>query len=117
MSTLIQFRLSGEDEQEILDAAKQAGMRPSDYVRHGVKLFVRRPDTALTRIEQRLTAMEAKLDAAPTAQSPSALPSTLVQGMDARDLLLAVRRETRTGVSAFMVLLDGEPLPDIPQDG
>ena len=113
MSTLIQFRLSGDDEQEILDAAKRAGMRPSEYVRQGAKLFANRPDTVLTRIEQRLAVLEAKQTCQPIAPT-SEIPSTTVKGMDAHELLLAVRRETRAGVSAFLVLLDGEPLSDIP---
>lgn len=117
MSTLIQFRVSGEDEIELLAAALRAGMRPADFVRQSAKLAVRRPDTALNKIEQRLTAMEAKLDAAPSAKTQFSMPSTHVTGMDASELILAVRRETRAGVSAFLVLLDAEPLPDVEQDG
>ena len=117
MSTLIQFRVSGEDEVELLAAAQRAGMRPADFVRQSAKLATNRPDTALDKIEQRLAAMEGKLDVAPSAKMQLAMPSTQVTGMDASELILAVRRETRAGVSAFLVLLDAEPLPDVEQDG
>lgn len=114
MSTLIQFRLSGDDEQEILAAAKQAGMRPSEYIRQGAKLFVHRPDTALTRIEQRLADMEARLATPSASTMQTGGPAALVKGLNADDLIIELRREMRAGVSAFLVLLDGEPLPDIP---
>lgn len=113
MSTLIQFRVSGEDETEILAAAKHAGMRPADYVRHCAKLAANRPDTVLQRIEERLTALEAKQGQQPLATHSSAIPGTLIKGMDAEELLLGVRRETRTGFNAIITLLDGEPLPEI----
>ncbi len=116
MSTLIQFRVSGEDEIELLAAAKRAGMRPAEFVRQSAKLAVNSPDTALAKIEQRLAAMETKLDAGPSVQARSALPTALVTGMDASELILAVRRETRVGVSSFLELLGSEPLPDIEQD-
>lgn len=114
MSTLIQFRVSGEDEKAILEAARHAGMRPADYVRHAAKLSANRPDTALDRIERRLAALEDK-QAHPGSASAINGPATLIKGMDASELILAVRRETRQGVSAFLVLLDGEPLPDLPE--
>lgn len=113
MSTLIQFRVSGEDEADLLAAAKHAGMRPADYVRHCAKLAANRPDTVLQRIEERLTALEAKQVAQPSAPA-SAIPGTLIKGMDATELVLAVRQETRTGFNAIITLLDGEPLSDIP---
>lgn len=114
MSTLIQFRVSGEDEQALLAAANQAGMRPADYVRHCTKLAANRPETVLERIERRLAALEDK-QAHPGSASVINGPATLIKGMDASELILAVRRETRQGVSAFLVLLDGEPLPDLPE--
>lgn len=114
MSTLIQFRVSGEDEADLLAAAKHAGMRPADYVRHCAKLAANRPDTVLQRIEERLTALEAKQTQQPLATHSSAIPGTLVKGMDATELVLAVRQETRTGFNAIITLLDGEPLSDIP---
>lgn len=114
MSTLIQFRLSGDDEQEILAAAKQAGMRPSEYVRQGAKLFVHRPDTALTRIEQRLADIEARLTTSSAGVMQTGGPAAMVKGLNADELIIELRREMRAGVSAFLVLLDGEPLPDIP---
>ena len=114
MSTLIQFRVSGDDEADLLAAARQAGMRPVDYVRQSAKLAANRPETALERIEQRLVALEAKMDAPRTASVLDTGPSTLVKGLDVTDLILELRRETRAGVNAFLVLLDGEPLPDIP---
>lgn len=114
MSTLIQFRVSGEDEKAILDAARHAGMRPADYVRHAAKLSANRPDTALDRIERRLAELESKL--ATPAPSPIMAhgPATLVKGLEATDLILELRREQIAGINAILRLLDGEPLPDIP---
>lgn len=114
MSTLIQFRVSGEDEKAILEAARHAGMRPADYVRHAAKLSANRPDTALDRIERRLAELEGKL-ASPAPATPMAQgPATLVKGLDATDLILELRREQIAGINAILRLLDGEPLPDIP---
>lgn len=115
MSTLIQFRVSGEDEQALLAAARHAGMRPADYVRHAAKLSANRPDTALDRIERRLAELESKL-ATPAAPSPVTThgPATLVKGLEATDLILELRREQIAGINAILRLLDGEPLPDIP---
>lgn len=55
MSTLIQFRVSGDDEQNLLDAVHNAGMRPVDYVLQSAKLAANRPETALQRIQGRLS--------------------------------------------------------------
>lgn len=114
MSTLIQFRVSGEDEKAILDAARHAGMRPADYVRHAAKLSANRPDSALDRIERRLAELESKLTSSAPAEQTAHGPATLVKGLEATDLILELRREQIAGINAILRLLDGEPLPDIP---
>ncbi len=114
MSTLIQFRVSGEDEKAILEAARHAGMRPADYVRHAAKLSANRPDTALDRIERRLAELESKLTSSAPAEQTAHGPATLVKGLEATDLILELRREQIAGINAILRLLDGEPLPDIP---
>ncbi len=114
MSTLIQFRVSGEDEQALLAAARHAGMRPADYVRHAAKLSANRPDSALDRIERRLAELESKLTSSAPAEQTAHGPATLVKGLEATDLILELRREQIAGINAILRLLDGEPLPDIP---
>lgn len=115
MSTLIQFRVSGEDEKSILNAARFAGMRPAEYVRHSAKLAANRPDAALARIEERLIALEERLDGlSPTNNTQHMGPSAQVNGIEADALIKEIRREVRTGFNAILALLDGEALPDIP---
>lgn len=115
MSTLIQFRISGEDEKSILNAARFAGMRPAEYVRHSARLAANRPDAALARIEERLIALEERLDGlAPTSNRGQIGPVTRVNGIEVDALVKEIRREVRTGFNAILALLDGEALPDIP---
>lgn len=114
MSTLIQFRVSGDDEKAILNAAEKAGMRPAAYVRQSVKLAANRPEAALERIEKRLVALEAKLDAPKPATQQHLGPSATVNGIGIEHLVGEIRREVRSGLSAFLILLDGDALPDIP---
>lgn len=113
MSTLIQFRVSGEDEKAILEAARHAGMRPAEYVRHAAKLSANRPDTTLDRIERRLAELEAKVES-PASTASTDSPATLVKGLDVADLILTLRQEQVAGINALLRLLDADPLPDIP---
>lgn len=112
MSTQIRFRLSGEEEQNFLEAARRAGLSPDAYARVRALAPVDPMAQLPKTLEERLAAIESKLASPPTTPGSHG-PATLISGMDARDLILAVRRETRQGVSAFLVLLDGEPLPDV----
>jgi hypothetical protein len=114
MSTQIRYRLSGEEEQAFLDAAQQSGLQPDAYARARALASVNPADGVLQRIEQRLDAIEAQLAAPQAAPAqPAGLAST-IKGIGIEDLVIEIRREMRSGLSAFLVLLDGEPLPDIP---
>jgi len=113
MSTLIQFRVSGEDEKSIIEAAKYAGMRPAEYVRQSARLASNRPDTALDRIEKRLLALEERLDGIGAArQTPPAGVSTIINGIEVDDLVREVRREVMRGFNAILTLLDAETLAE-----
>ena len=114
MSTQIRFRLSGDEEKIFLEAARRAGLAPDAYARVRALAAVSPGDALVSTLEQRLVALEAKLDAHRAASALDTGPATLVKGLDVTDLILELRRETRAGVNAFLVLLDGEPLPDIP---
>lgn len=113
MSTQIRFRLSGQEEEAFLVAARRAGLSPDAYARVRALAPVDPLAQLPKALEERLAAMEAKLGQS-RPETGSGIPTALVKGMDATELLLAVRRETRTGVNAFLTLLDGEPLPEIP---
>lgn len=113
MSTLIQFRVSGEEEKSIIEAAKHAGMRPAEYVRQSARLASNRPDTALDRIEKRLLALEERLDGIVAArQTPPAGVSTIINGIEVDDLVREVRREVMRGFNAILTLLDAETLAE-----
>ena len=107
MSTQIRFRLSGEEEQAFLTAARLAGLSPDAYARVRALTPVDLP----AAIEQRLADIETKLGESRTEVHTMG-PAALVKGLNADDLMIELRREVRAGVSAFLVLLDGEPLSD-----
>lgn len=113
MSTLIQFRVSGEDEKSILSAAELSGMRPAEYVRESAKMAANRPDAALVRIEKRLIALEQRIDELDgrRANGQAGL-ATVVDGIEYSDLVLELRREVMRGFNAILHLLDAETLPD-----
>lgn len=113
MSTQIRFRLSGEEEQAFLEAARRAGLSPDAYARVRALAPVDPGACLVATLDQRLEAMETKLDGGPTTPAIHG-PATLVTGLDVTDLILELRREQRAGLNAFLRLLDGEPLPDIP---
>jgi len=113
MSTQIRFRLSGQEEEAFLVAARRAGLSPDAYARVRALAPVDPLAQLPKALEERLAAMEAKLGQS-RPETGLGIPAALVKGMDATELLLAVRREARTGVNAFLTLLDGEPLPEIP---
>lgn len=113
MSTQIRYRLSGEEEQVFLHAAQQSGLQPDAYARARALAPLNPAEGALQQIEQRLGAIEAKLDAPQVAALQPAGLGTVVKGIELEDLVLEIRREMRSGLSAFLVLIDGEPLPEI----
>lgn len=116
MSTLIQFRVSGDDEKAILNAAEKAGMRPAAYVRQSVKLAANRPEAALEQIQRKMEALEQKVDAAidARAQPPAPMgPTATINGIEVSDLVIEIRREVRIGFNAILALLDGDLIPDI----
>ena len=114
MSTQIRFRLSGEEEQTFLQAARQSGLSPDAYARLRALTPID-PTAALPKdLEARLAALDAKLSDPPAGSPSNDGPTALIKGMEVTDFILEIRREVRAGVSAVLSLLDGEPLPDIP---
>lgn len=115
MSTQIRFRLSGEEEEAFLVAARRAGLSPDAYARVRALAPVDPLAQLPKALEERLAALEAKLGQPSQSVGVTAnVPATLVKGLEVTDLILELRREQRAGINAFLRLLDGEPLPDIP---
>ena len=114
MSTQIRFRLSGEEEEAFLVAARRAGLSPDAYARVRALAPVDPLAQLPKALEERLAALEAKLIQPSSGTATAGIPATLVKGLEVTDLILELRREQRAGINAFLRLLDGEPLPDIP---
>ena len=107
MTTQIRFRISGEEEQTLLKAARHSGLTPDAYARVRALAPVN-PDEALPMaLLQRLAAMEEMLG---ELSQRKVGPSAQVKGLEATDLLLAIRDECVRGVNGFLRIVDGDPL-------
>lgn len=107
MSTQIRFRLSGEEEQAFLQAAKRAGLSPDAYARTRALTPINPEEAMPMALMQRLATMEVMLN---QLAKPPAIPGTKVSGLEAADLLLAIRDECVRGVNGFLRILEGETL-------
>ena len=107
MSTQVRFRLSGEEEQAFLQAAKQSGLSPDAYARARALAPVSPADAMPMALTQRLTTIEVMLA---QLSKPQVGPSTHVKGLEATDLLLAVRDECVRGINGFLRVVDADPL-------
>ena len=112
MSTQIRFRLSGDEEHIFLQAALRAGLSPDAYARARALAPVDAGNAVSMGLTQRLATIEVTL-----AQLSKQLsgPSTHVKGMEANDLLHAIRDECVRGVNGFLRVVDADPL-DSPTD-
>ena len=62
MSTQIRFRLSGEEEQTFLQAAKRAGLSPDAYARTRALTPINPEEAMPMALMQRLATMEVMLN-------------------------------------------------------
>ena len=106
MSTQVRFRLSGDAEQKILEAAEQAGLSVDDYCRRTVLIGSMPLETTLASIEERLSAQEEREARARAQNAP-------ILGQE--QFLIEVKREVVAGFNTIIRLLDGPQLPD-PQE-
>ena len=112
MSTQVRFRLSGEEEQAFLQAAKQSGLQPDAYARARALAPVNPAESMPLALTQRLATIEVMLA---QLSKPQGGPGTHVKSLDATDLLLAIRDECVRGVNGFLRVVDADPL-DSPLD-